>query len=189
VKVRQPTLILQATSGRQGSRRLRGVTLTAQEEKDLTRVFGTLAGCARRTALEASLDEKRKVHYGAAPLGLGPSHKLNTCARRTLLQEREGMSLLLDTEDFDNDDEGIREDEIAAKVDELDTEIGVLEDSLKRLADGSNKKISSVDLDCALRRLGKSYPRKDIEVDAALRPARAPEPRSVVYDLGSGRGS
>jgi len=108
--------------------------LSAQEEKDLRRVFETLAFCAKKEARKKQLETKQA--------------------------ERDRLTFRLDNENFDDDN---AEEELGFQVDVLEQDMDTLLEEVKRIDEHPNKTISAADLDLALRKLGKPSPRKDIE--------------------------
>ena len=120
-------------------RRPRGVVLQPSEEKDLRRVFETLAGCAKKDAKKRSKAAK--------------------------LKKIEELNAKMDDQDDESNDESESDEDIGCQIDELHEEVDALEQELKQMDDEPKKKITAHDLDHAFRTLGLPKTKKYLEVE------------------------
>ena len=121
-------------------RRPRGVVLQPSEEKDLRRVFETLAGCAKKDLKKKAIEAKQ-----------------NKMAVLTAKMEQG---------DRESDEDSESEEEIGCQIDELQEEVESLEQELKQMDEEAKKKITAQDLDHTFRTLGLPKTKKYLEVSS-----------------------
>jgi hypothetical protein len=121
--------------------------LNQQEEKDLRRVFDHLAGYVHRRNLTRTIQPKIDRQVGLL------AYKKSPDTTEVPVADGRQMSMA----------------DVESEAQTLTVDIFSIRQQLKQLAENPQKKISVRDLDQALRALGKTCSRKELEVSLFVR--------------------